>query len=80
MASRSLEEGGDTGTKTAEKVHTATTKKASNNLDNMAKKHKTKKTHKETYDNFNVQDVLVHGTKVANPSNKMVGLLSVTTV
>lgn len=53
-----------------EKVHSATMKKVSNNIDNMAKKHKSKK----------MQDVLMHGQKVANTNTKMVGLLSVTTV
>lgn len=73
QASRNVEE-------CAEKVHSATIKKVSNNIDNMAKKHKSKKMHKESCDNFNVQDVLVHGPKVANSNSKMVGLLSVTTV
>lgn len=73
LASRNLEENVD-------KAHSLTIKKVSNNIDNMAKKHKSRKSHKESYDNFNVQEVLVHGTKVSNPPNKMVGLLSVTTV
>lgn len=57
-------------------------KKAANNLDNTAKKHKTKKIHKEGYENFTtVQEMIVHGPKVTNSNNsKMVGLLSVTTV
>lgn len=55
-------------------------KKVSNNIDNMVKKHKSKKIHKESYDNFNVQEALVHGPKVSNSNSKMVGLLSVTTV
>lgn len=57
-------------------------KKLVNNLDNTAKKHKTKKTHKECYENIaTVQEVLAHGPKVVpNPNSKMLGLLSVTTV
>lgn len=76
QASRNMEE----CEKGTEKVHSATMKKVSNNIDNMAKKHKSKKMHKETYDSFNVQETLGHGQKVANSNSKMVGLLSVTTV
>lgn len=72
QASRNMEE--------CEVLQSATMKKVSNNIDNMAKKHKSKKVHKEPYENFNVQEVLVHGQKVANSNSKMVGLLSVTTV
>lgn len=68
--------------KTMEKINSVASKKAANNLDNTVKKHKNKKVHKESYDNFpTVQEMLVHGPKVSNPNNsKMVGLLSVTTV
>lgn len=64
-----------------EKVHSFSSKKAANNLDNTVKKHKTKRIHKEGLDNFpTVQDIIVHGPKVPNSNSKMMGLLSVTTV
>lgn len=67
-----------------EKVHSFSSKKAANNLDNTVKKHKTKRLQHKSgsgeYDNFpTVQEMIVHGPKV-NPNSKMVGLLSVTTV
>lgn len=57
-------------------------KKEANNFDNTAKKHKSKKSHKDGCDHFTtVQEVLVHGPKsVPNQNSKMLGLLSVTTV
>ncbi|KAF2883452.1 hypothetical protein ILUMI_22719 [Ignelater luminosus] len=65
-----------------DKIHSASAKKMANNLDNTAKKHKAKRVHKEGYHDFTtVQEMLVHGPKVIpNPSNKVMGLLSVTTV
>lgn len=65
-----------------DKIHSASAKKMANNLDNTAKKHKAKRVNKEGYHDFTtVQEMLVHGPKVIpNPSNKVMGLLSVTTV
>ncbi|CAH1377673.1 E3 ubiquitin-protein ligase PDZRN3-like [Tenebrio molitor] len=82
LASRNIEENGELVIhKPVEKVHSFSSKKAANNLDNTVKKHKTKRTHKEGYDNFpTVQEMIVHGPKVPTSNSKMMGLLSVTTV
>ncbi|CAH0562515.1 unnamed protein product, partial [Brassicogethes aeneus] len=81
LASRNVDENNDIVLRPIEKTHSFSSKKAANNIDNTAKKHKTKRVHKEGYENFaTVQDMLVHGPKVPTPGTKMVGLLSVTTV
>lgn len=80
LASRNLEENEMMmfQQRNAEKTCPATSKKNSNNADNLMKKHKTKKAHKESYNNYNAPEE--HGARVPNPGNKMIGLLSVTTV
>lgn len=83
IASKTIEENLDVMyQKSFEKIHSTTNKKISVNLDNTMKKNKAKRVHKEGYHDFTtVQEILVHGPKViSNPSNKVMGLLSVTTV
>lgn len=82
LASRSIEENSELVIhKPVDKVHPISSKKAANNLDNTAKKHKSKRVHKEGYENFaTVQEMIVHGPKLPNSNSKMMGLLSVTTV
>ncbi|XP_066246931.1 PDZ domain-containing RING finger protein 4 isoform X1 [Euwallacea similis] len=59
----------------------SSSRKTANNIDNTAKKHRTKsRTHKEKDGHDIVQEVIVHGQKAPQTNGKMVGLLSVTTV
>lgn len=52
------------------------------NFDTTIKKHKNRRNHKDCSHNFaTVQEMLMHGPKlIPNTSNKVMGLLSVTTV
>ncbi|XP_076262716.1 SLo interacting protein 1 isoform X2 [Rhynchophorus ferrugineus] len=74
MASRNIEEVNEEQLKSS-------SRKAANNLDNTAKKHRSIKsrTHKEGHENT-VPEVIAHGQKTPASNGKMIGLLSVTTV
>lgn len=59
----------------------SSSRKVANNIDNTAKKHRTKsRPHKEKDGHDAAQDVIGHGQKPPQTNGKLMGLLSVTTV
>lgn len=75
LASQTIEENGDAVGRPLDRTHSGINRKTANNIDNTAKKHKTKRSHKE--------EVLGQAVPKVGPNAgnvNVLGLLSVTTV